>query len=105
LTARVRLSFDEIYSVGEKDMEIGDFYNIIPGRDHVYEMRTTDVRLYGWFPRRRIFIAVCGALKADTKGRKAVEKHRQAVLAARKAMAFPEPDSVRHTINVRTELL
>jgi len=31
----------------------------------VWELRTTDVRLIGWFPRRATFLAVCGCLKKD----------------------------------------
>jgi hypothetical protein len=32
---------------------------------HVWELKTLDVRLIGWFPRKRHFIVVCGRLKTE----------------------------------------
>lgn len=32
-----------------------------------WELRTTDVRLIGWFPNRGIFLAVCGRLKSELR--------------------------------------
>ena len=90
--------------VGEPVMHINDFQQIKPTGAHVYEMKTTDVRIYGWFPAARLFIAVEGALKADTKTAGTVTAIRKRVEVFRSGLALPSPDSVRHEINVR-ELL
>lgn len=90
--------------VGEPVMHINDFQQIKPAGAHVYEMKTTDVRVYGWFPAARVFIAVEGALKAETTAAGTVTAIRKRVEAFRSGLALPSPDSVRHEINVR-ELL
>jgi len=90
--------------VGEPTMHINDFQQIKPSGVAVYEMKTTDVRIYGWFPARRVFIAVEGALKADTKIGGTVDAIRKRVTAFRVSLKLPQPDFVRHSLNVR-ELL
>lgn len=49
------------YISGEAMEEDDDFKLMIPVDDDVYEFRTPDVRLYGWFYRPSIFIAVSAA--------------------------------------------
>jgi hypothetical protein len=36
-----------------------------PVNKHVWELKTHDVRLIGWFPRKRCFVIVCGRLKSE----------------------------------------
>jgi len=90
--------------VGAPTMHINDFQQIKPAGEAVYEMKTTDVRVYGWFPARRIFIAVEGVLKRDSKIAGTVTAIRKRVTAFRSSLLLPQPDAARHEINVR-ELL
>jgi hypothetical protein len=32
---------------------------------HIWELKTEDVRLIGWFPQKRHFVVVCGRLKRE----------------------------------------
>lgn len=36
-----------------------------PLTQHVWELKTEDVRLIGWFPKRKNFVVVCGQMKRD----------------------------------------
>jgi len=90
--------------VGEPIMHINEFQQIKPSGDHIYEMKMTDVRIYGWFPAPKMFVAVEGALKVETKVAGTVTRLRKRVTMFRGALSLPQPDSVRHKINVR-ELL
>jgi len=36
-----------------------------PLTQHVWELKTEDVRLIGWFPRRKHFVVVCGRMKRE----------------------------------------
>lgn len=90
--------------VGEPTMHINDFQQIKPAGAAVYEMKTTDVRVYGWFAARRVFIAVEGALKRDTKTAGTVTAIRKRVTEFRVSIKLPQPDFARHEFNVR-ELL
>ena len=50
-------------------MEYGqDCKKLHPLMNSVWELRTSDVRIFGWFPRRSTFVAVGGAMKRDLKG-------------------------------------
>jgi len=44
-----------------------DYRKLDPLGHHVWELKTIDVRLIGWFPRKATFIAVCGRLKRELK--------------------------------------
>lgn len=33
--------------------------SLVPGERGVWELKTQDIRLFGWFPQRSVFIAVC----------------------------------------------
>jgi hypothetical protein len=39
------------------------FRMLTPNNDHVWELKTIDIRIFGWFVRRDMFIAVCGEEK------------------------------------------
>lgn len=40
---------------------------LTPAGFSVWELKTTDVRLFGWLPLRRHFIAVCGEMKRNLR--------------------------------------
>ena len=63
---------DEIFTrfvAGRRLYLNSDFNKLNPRPEHVWYMKTPDVRVFGFFHRRRIFIAVCGGLKGDVKGK------------------------------------
>jgi hypothetical protein len=42
-----------------------DYRKLDPLTQHIWELKSIDVRLIGWFPRQATFVAVCGRLKKD----------------------------------------
>jgi hypothetical protein len=38
-----------------------------PLTQHVWELKTEDVRLIGWFPRRKQYVVVCGRMKREIR--------------------------------------
>ena len=70
---------------------VGEFQRIMPGRQGVVEMKTTDVRLFGWFWRSCIFIAHRGAMKKDLKGTCGVDRLRDEVIGYRDRLRLDPP--------------
>jgi hypothetical protein len=66
------------------------FQDLTPARDEVWELKTADLRIFGWMYRPREFIAVRGGYADDYKEptkRKNYADERRAVVEARDA--FP----------------
>jgi hypothetical protein len=63
------------------------------GRD-VWELKTPDVRIFGWFYRRDFFIAVCADSMERTKSSELYEGYINCVLDAREALALDEPKHI-----------
>jgi hypothetical protein len=65
------------------------FQDMLPRSDEVWELKTADLRLFGWMYRPRKFIAVCGGYadhyKAPTKTKNYADD-RKAVVEARDAL-------------------
>jgi hypothetical protein len=63
-----------------------------PSGDDVYELRSADLRFFGWFPKMDVFVAVRGdtftKLKNDPK---LYELHRITTLEFRDAIDLDEP--------------
>ncbi len=62
------------------------FQNMKPYSDEVWELKTADLRIFGWMYRPRKFIAVCGGYADDYKEPtkiKNYEDDRDAVIKAR----------------------
>lgn len=75
--------------VGKPMAEGRMFRDMRPKSDHVWELKTPDLRIFGWLCRPREFIAVCGGYADDYKEPtiiKDYEDDRRAVLAARDAL-------------------
>lgn len=71
-------------------MEYGRmFHDMRPHGDHVWEIKTADLRIFGWMYRRREFIAVRGGYADDykepTKTKSYADERRQ-VIQAREAL-------------------
>lgn len=45
----------------------GDLRRLMPTNKGVWKLHPYGLRVYGWFPKRGVFVAVAGALLEDTK--------------------------------------
>lgn len=61
---------------------------------HVWELKTPDVRIFGWFPRKCHFIAVCGELKNRIRRAKDYAPYIQRVLDFRVQLDLDEPKAL-----------
>ena len=53
------------FAIG-RPMAYGQHYRKLdPLMQHIWELKTEDVRLIGWFAKRRHFVVVCGRLKKE----------------------------------------
>jgi hypothetical protein len=61
------------------------FHDMDPRTDEVWEMKTADLRIFGWMYRQREFIAVSGGYTDDykepTKIKTYADDRRQVILA------------------------
>lgn len=62
-----------------------------PLNRHTWELKTEDVRVLGWFPRRTIFIAVGGDLKKNLRDWDAYTPHIENVVDFRTNLDLDEP--------------
>lgn len=65
-----------------------------PLAQHVWELKTEDVRLFGWFPQRAHFIAVCGSLKNAIRKARDYAPFIQKVIDFRTALELDEPKAI-----------
>lgn len=59
--------------------------------DGVWQLKTADVRIFGWFVGRDCFIASDGALARDVKARKAYRPFAEQAVRFRNALLLDEP--------------
>ncbi len=72
----------------------GVFQNIIPQGEGVYEIKTTDMRIFGWFYRRGIFITHAGAPKGGLRFPE-IAAIRKTITVFRKQLRLEEPPYIR----------
>lgn len=91
---QVASMFDQI--VGDiRFRGVGDFVRLQPQYQGIYELKVTDVRVFGWFPARRMFIACSGEMKKRTKGNfRLVKEHIRAAIRCRDTLDLDEPKFV-----------
>lgn len=68
--------------------------DLMPADNEVWELKTADLRIFGWIYRPRKFIAVLGGYADDYKGFASSGRYdaaRKAVIAARNAIDLDEP--------------
>ncbi len=73
------------------------FKDLTPQRDEVWEFKMTDVRIFGWMYRPRVFIAVLGEYADFFKGTAKSRNYSDAiktVKSARDRLALDEPKYV-----------
>lgn len=61
---------------------------------HVWELKTPDVRLLGWFPRKKHFVMVCGEMKANLLSARLYKPYIAGVVAFRDNLDLDEPKSL-----------
>ena len=61
---------------------------------HVWELKTTDVRLFGWFPQKAVIVLVAGTLKENVRNFKDYTPFVQKVVAFRDALDLDEPKAI-----------
>lgn len=70
------------------------YHPLDPLSAHVWELKTPDVRLFGWFPQRGHLIIVCGELKENLRKISDYAPHVGKVVAFRDALDLDEPKAV-----------
>lgn len=72
---------------------VGEIVNITPQSDGVWELKTDDVRIFGWFYRRKILIVSEGRLKGGLSTSD-VNAVRHLVLTYRRRLRLTPPEHV-----------
>jgi hypothetical protein len=70
------------------------YHPLDPLSANVWELKSPDVRLFGWFPRRRYLVVVCGELKENLRKISDYTPHIRKVVAFRDALDLDEPKTV-----------
>ncbi|HJU19996.1 MAG TPA: hypothetical protein VJ770_26385 [Stellaceae bacterium] len=70
------------------------YHPLDPLAYHVWELKTPDLRLFGWFPKRRHFVIVCGELKDNLKKYSDYTPYIQKVISFRNALDLDKPKAV-----------
>jgi hypothetical protein len=71
-----------------------DYRKLDPHGAQVWELKTEDVRIFGWFARKAHFVAVGGALKKDLRKAKDYTPHIQKVAKFRNILDLNEPKAI-----------
>ena len=66
-------------------------HKLDPLASHIWELKTVDVRIFGWFPRRGTFVAVTGAMKDHLTTNASYEPCVTRVRAFRDDLPLDEP--------------
>lgn len=74
------------YSVNYRRLE--------PLHQNVWELKTVDVRIFGWLTRKRHFLAVCGDLKDNLTSGKLYKPHIKNVFDFREGLNLDEPKAI-----------
>lgn len=77
------------WMAGEPMAEGPMFHDMRPSEDGVWELKTHDLRIFGWLYRPREFIAVCGGHKDDYEEPTKIKTYaddKRRVIAARDAL-------------------
>lgn len=75
--------------------------DLMPDTDEVWELKTADLRIFGWICRPRTFIAVKGGYADDYKKRNSglYEAAKKSVIQAREELALDEPKIAKGTFD------
>ncbi len=76
---------------GHPDMGRGDMKKLNPKGKHVWQFKTRDVRILGYFYRKNVFIAVCGAMRKDLCPSSKYNPLKERIINFRKNIGLDEP--------------
>ncbi len=71
-----------------------EYHPLDPLASHVWELKTPDIRLFGWFPKRRHFVIVRWQLKDCLKKHSDYAPYVREVVEFRNALDLDEPKAV-----------
>lgn len=71
-----------------------DVRKLEPHGQHVSELKTEDVRIFGWLAKKGHFVAVCGSLKKVIPRAKDYAPFIKAVVDFRAALELDEPKTL-----------
>lgn len=84
----------ELYVVGER-LNLGEMYKpLFPHADGVWELRTTDTRLFGWFHQNDCFVAVFADETEHVHKHSLHTGYRNEIVRLRNALELDEPKFV-----------
>ncbi|WP_138379182.1 hypothetical protein [Luteithermobacter gelatinilyticus] len=83
---------DNIFSnyISGKKM-VGEYQKLMPQKYAVWELKTADIRIFGWFVRQRVFIATHADTATNIKGQKLYRKYIKKVRDYRKRINLTNP--------------
>lgn len=67
---------------------------IHPRNNGVWELRTADIRVFGWFPRRNVFIGSSAGLKHQIERYDLYDEHRDLAVSDRIGLGLQDPDCI-----------
>jgi hypothetical protein len=79
---------------GELLEERRDLRPLLPFDSCVWELKTIDVRIFGWFPIRDAFVAVNGGMARKIKDARMYHGYREEVRTVRDRLDLDEPKSI-----------
>jgi hypothetical protein len=103
-TPKEQVDFRLYQWVTGKDILYSRMLNdLMPGRDEVWELKTTDTRIFGWMYKPCVFIAVFGdyadLYKGGANARASYTASRRRVVTARRRIDLDEPKFVTGTFD------
>jgi hypothetical protein len=82
------------FAIGRRLAYGSTYHPLDPYSLHVWGLKTPDIRLFGWFPKRRHFIIVCWELKGSIVNFSAYAPYIHQVVEFRNALDLDEPKAV-----------
>jgi hypothetical protein len=90
---------------GKRFLYTRQFQDLMPTSDEVWEMKTADIRIFGWMYRPRMFIAVFGDYADLYKGRARQRSYEDAKRKVKRARAALDLDPPKFTGGTFDELV
>jgi hypothetical protein len=82
------------FVIGRRLAYGSSYHPLDPLTSRVWVLKTPDVRLFGWFPKRRHFVITCREFKDNLKNFTAYTPYVQHVADFRSALDLDEPKAV-----------
>lgn len=80
------------FVLGHEFIEERMFWKMRPYEDDVFELKSADIRLFGWFVRPKVFVVACCDVFESVHAEKGVHaKHRDSVVGKRSLLPLDEP--------------